>query len=151
MAWFREETHARAHLAGASAAPQRLILRGRIVTMDAVASVISDGFVAIEGNKIAQVGSSEQSLAPKFLGTTAINTNGTIYPGLIELHNHPSYNAIPLWQVSVAFPNRAVWRRDTDYKRRVSVPASLLTHDPTSEIARSVIRARSNETPGFGA
>ncbi len=29
---------------------------------------------------------------------------GTIYPGLIELHNHITYNILKLWNVPVRFP-----------------------------------------------
>ena len=52
-----------------------------------------------------------------------VRTGDTIYPGLIELHNHLSYDALPLWQVPQRFDNRGQWMRHRDYRRFVSGPA----------------------------
>jgi hypothetical protein len=39
-----------------------------------------------------------------------VEIRGTLFPGLIELHNHPSYNALPLWSpVPKRFTNRGQW------------------------------------------
>ena len=35
-----------------------------------------------------------------FADAPVVRTGGTIYPGLIELHNHLSYNVLPLWHVA---------------------------------------------------
>ncbi len=140
MAWFRAETVAGLHLRAQRAVPTRLVLRGRIVTMDSADTVIPDGLLAIETNRIVHLCPATQALPAPFAGIQPIATNGTIYPGLFELHNHPSYNAIPLWPVPTRFDNRAEWRRDANYIRRVSTPATLLTHDPVSDNAKSVIR-----------
>ena len=32
-----------------------------------------------------------------FDNVAAVDTGGTLFPGLIELHNHLSYNVLPLW------------------------------------------------------
>ncbi|TIL65610.1 amidohydrolase family protein [Mesorhizobium sp.] len=142
MAWFREETRRIKIMAQPHkpAAPAGLVLRGRIVTMDAGFNVIGHGLLIIEGNRIVHSAHADQPLPPQFAGYTVIDTGGTIYPGLFELHNHPSYNAIPLWEVPSQFTNRNQWRENDNYRRRVTRPASLLTHDPTSENARAVIR-----------
>jgi 5-methylthioadenosine/S-adenosylhomocysteine deaminase len=105
-----------------------------------MATVVLDGLLCIEQNRIAYVGQASDDLPSDFAGAPLVETNGTIFPGLIELHNHPGYNAVPLWDVPTKFPNRKVWRADANYKRRVVNPATLLTHDPTSENARAVIR-----------
>lgn len=39
-----------------------------------------------------------------------IDRKATVYPGLIELHKHLSYNILPLWQVPKKFTNRAQWQ-----------------------------------------
>ncbi|CAN7513572.1 amidohydrolase family protein [Mesorhizobium caraganae] len=143
MAWFREETRQIRTLALAPdklAAPKRLVLRGRIVTMDAAFTVIPDGYLAIEDKRIIHCGPVSLPLPPAFSAHQPIDVKGTIYPGLFELHNHPSYNAIPLWNVPVPFCNRKQWQGTAKYKRFVTNPASLLTHDPTSNNARAVVR-----------
>ncbi len=141
MAWFRSETAApSAYVKVRPMGTSRLVLRGRVVTLDAAASVITDALLAIEGNKIVHIGAFGQQLPPAFVSIPVTETGGTIYPGLVELHNHPSYNAIPLWDVPQRFENRAEWRGDSSYTRKVKSPASLLTHDPSSQNALAVIR-----------
>jgi 5-methylthioadenosine/S-adenosylhomocysteine deaminase len=141
MAWFRSETAApSAHMQALETGTSRLVLRGRVVTLDAAASVITDALVAIERNQIVHIGVIGQQLPPAFASVPITETGGTIYPGLVELHNHPSYNAIPLWDVPERFENRSKWRSDLSYKRKVKSPAALLTHDPTSQNALAVIR-----------
>ena len=51
-----------------------------------------------------------------------IRTGGTIFPGLIELHNHSSYNAMPLWDVPKPYTNNAQWRGIEPYTRRITKP-----------------------------
>jgi len=116
--------------------------------MDATATVIPEGTICIDGDRIAHLGPRNQAVPAAFSSVPRINVNGTIYPGLMELHNHPSYNAIPLWDVPARFVNRKGWRGDKPnglrphplYTRRVSNPSTLLTHDPSSDNARAVIR-----------
>lgn len=142
MAWFRAELEHKefaAPFAAPAGVAQKLVLMGRIVAMDGPANVFDDGMLCIDGQSIVYAG-KRQPLPPAFAGAPVVETGGTMYPGLFELHNHPSYNAIPLWEVPEQYPNRKQWRDDKRYKRKVSIPSSLLTHDPTSENARSVIR-----------
>ncbi len=43
-----------------------------------------------------------------------------IFPGLIDLHTHASYNILPLWRSPRApFDNRHVWRGDPGYRTEV--------------------------------
>lgn len=43
-----------------------------------------------------------------------------IFPGLVDLHSHTSYNVLPLWRsVRAPFDNRHVWRRDERYKAEI--------------------------------
>ena len=59
--------------------------------------------------------------------TANLHTGGTIYPGLIELHNHLSYNVLPLWEVPQRFCNRSEWRGLSDYRQHVGQPMALLS------------------------
>src|ERR1700722_5843734 len=139
MALFREETRLRAESVHV-AAPGQLVLRGRIATLDSSGSVIPDGFVCIQDDLIAALSPVGTGVPPAFQGAPVIETAGTIYPGLIELHNHPAYNAIPLWSVPKRYLNRDQWRNDPLYKRKVANPAALLTHHPQEIYPKSVAR-----------
>jgi 5-methylthioadenosine/S-adenosylhomocysteine deaminase len=140
MARFREEVSSRSQLAPSAPTPRKIVLRGRIVTMDAAARVIPDGLVCIGDDRIAAVVTFGSSLPSGFQQSPVVNTQGTLYPGLIELHNHPAYNAIPLWKVPALFPNRAAWRSNALYKRQVFAPAAILTHHPQEIYPKSVAR-----------
>lgn len=140
MAFFREEARVRPEHLDMAAAPRRFVLRGRIATLDSSGSVIPDGFVCVEDERIESAAAVDAGIPPAFQQSPVIQTGGTIYPGLIELHNHPAYNAIPLWSVPKRYLNRGQWRNDALYKRRVANPASLLTHHPQEIYPKSVAR-----------
>lgn len=120
------------------AAPKS-VLKGRIVTMDESASVM-DGFICIEGNRIAALAAREADLPAAFSGTPVIDTGGTIFPGLIELHNHLSYNFMPLWDVPRQFTDRNQWRADPGYRARVQIPAGLIARNVEKDYPRSIAR-----------
>ena len=65
-------------------------------------------------------------------------TGGTIYPGLIELHNHLSYNALPLWQLTERFEQPGSVGAAAEYRQLVSRPAGLL--GTTDGLVQSVVR-----------
>ena len=140
MALFREQTRIHGEQLAAGAAAQPFVLRGRIATMAANGQVIPDGFVCIENGLIAAVTTAAAGVPPAFQQAPLIKTGGTIYPGLVELHNHPSYNAIPLWSVPKLYLNRGQWRSAAAYKRQVANPATLLTHHPQDVYPKSVAR-----------
>jgi 5-methylthioadenosine/S-adenosylhomocysteine deaminase len=143
MAWFRDQTRTQEDLLQArapGATVRRISLRGRVVTMNGASDVISDAYVCIEENFIVHVGPVDKPVPLAFSQVPAIDTGGSIFPGLVELHNHPSYNAIPLWDVPGPFQNRAAWRQDSNYFRKVSRPASLLTHNALVVYPKAVAR-----------
>ena len=57
-----------------------------------------DGGVLIRDGKIASVWSGS-NVPTAHDGITVVATEGSIYPGLIDLHNHMHYNHIPLWDL----------------------------------------------------
>ena len=103
-----------------------LALRGRLVTMDDASSVVPDGIVYVRGNAI--VAAQPASLPPPagFEAVPVTVTGGTIYPGLIELHNHLSYDALPLWNVPQKFTNRDQWTKLPEYRRLVPGAMAVL-------------------------
>src|ERR1035441_1791549 len=78
-------------------------------------------------------GSIRQSETPApaaFNNVQPVDTQGTIYPGLIELHNHLSYNALPLWSVPRPFNNRDQWTAIQEYHQLVTGPMNVLGKTP---------------------
>src|SRR5204863_487088 len=79
-----------------------------------------------------------------FEGAAVVAVGGTIYPGLIELHNHLSYDALPLWAVPERYGNRDQWgsggRNARTYRRLISGPMSVLGGDAglTAAVTRYV-------------
>jgi len=103
-----------------------LALRGRIVTMDAKDSVLKDGIAYIRNNRVAAVCRAKAPVPEGFEDVDVLDTRGTLYPGLVDLHNHLSYNALPLWDVPQRYSNRDDWARHPDYRRLISGPMNVL-------------------------
>ena len=56
-----------------------------------------------------------------------VETGGTLFPGLIELHNHLSYDALPLWApVPKRFEHRGQWPDHQDYRPLISGPMTVI-------------------------
>ncbi len=103
-------------------------LRGRITTLNANSDVIDNGIVYIEGDTIKAVQPASDAAPAGWSKSKAINVSGTIYPGMIELHNHLAYNIIPMWEVPKTFQNRDQWRRHKDYRKLMTGPMEVLGH-----------------------
>ena len=104
----------------------KLGLRGRIVTMNAASDVIVNGTLYIDGDSVAAVAKDGEAAPAGFEGVTAVDTRGTIFPGLIELHNHLSYNALRLWDVPRKFANRDQWSGIPQYRTSCTPLVRLL-------------------------
>lgn len=111
-------------------AEAKLALKGRVVTMDAARSVLRSGIVWIDGDTIAGVTPSETGRPEGFAGVAITDTKGTIYPGLIELHNHLAYNPLKLWRVPQPFFNRDQWPKHPQYSQLVTRPMRALGSEP---------------------
>ena len=101
-------------------------LRGRIVQMDAAFTVIPDGVLWIDGDKITAVAPAGQAPPAGFEAVAVETTGGTIFPGMIELHNHLSYNPLRLWKVPKLYENRDQWGSHPDYRKLISGPMRVL-------------------------
>lgn len=111
-------------------AAARYALEGRVVTMDASSRVFDRGIVYVEGDSIAAVLPTGTPPPQGFEDVSPVATGGTIYPGLIDLHNHLSYDALKLWDVPKKYTNRAQWGRESDYRRLISGPMRVLGRTP---------------------
>ena len=104
----------------------KIALAGRVVTMDADFTVRPRGVVYIDRGSIVTVRDARLPAPPGFESTPVIPTGGTIFPGLIELHNHLSYNILQLWNVPRRFTNRGQWGSVPEYRRLVGRPMKVL-------------------------
>ncbi len=99
-------------IAGAAADAQDLTLRGTVVTPTAV---INAAAVTIKGTHIVSVG-------PVKAATRGVAIDGVIFPGLIDLHNHLTWNVLPDWHPGRTFTNRSQWRSAADYLAATETP-----------------------------
>lgn len=116
-------------------------LRGRIVTMDENSRIFQNGVIYIRDGIIVNVVENENLPRPTgFEACPVIRTQGTIYPGMIELHNHLSYNIVPIWNVPQKYGNRAEWAGSIEKRKSIYGPVKLLTdvEGYTSAIIRYV-------------
>jgi 5-methylthioadenosine/S-adenosylhomocysteine deaminase len=120
------------------ASSPRWAIAGRVVTMDPHASVVPDGAVWVRDAAIAAITKRGDSSPGGFDGIVPLETGGTIFPGLIELHNHIAYNALPLWQVPQKYTNRDTWGNSDDYHRLVTAP--MKTVGEATELLPALVR-----------
>jgi cytosine/adenosine deaminase-related metal-dependent hydrolase len=120
------------------------LLRGRIVTMNKDGDIIPNGLLAISRGVIRSVLNEGDPLPQAFSGVPIVDTEGTIYPGLIDLHNHFVYNVLPLWVVPRKYLNRSQWPRHPEYKSGVSMPIrdALARYSVTAEAIVRYVEAR---------
>ena len=105
-------------------------LTGEVVTMDAANRILPQGVVYIEGDTIRAVQSRGEPVPVGFERAPVLATRGTIYPGLMELHNHLSYDILPLWRAPRRFENRDQWMALVDKRRYISGPMEVLASTP---------------------
>lgn len=91
----------------------RLILRGKVVTPGAV----FDGEVLVVGETIAcaDLSCSER---PEAMGATIVNTNGMIFPGLIDAHNHMLFGIFDIsdWPIEKTYDYHEEWADAPGYE-----------------------------------
>jgi cytosine/adenosine deaminase-related metal-dependent hydrolase len=94
--------------------------------MDAAGTVHERAIVYLEAGRIVDV--RPQAAAPPlgFADVDPILTRGTIFPGLIELHNHLPYNVLTLWNVPEKFEHRGRWSSHAEKQQLVTDPMSVL-------------------------
>jgi len=78
-----------------------------------------------------------------------VATGDSLFPGLIELHNHLAYDAMPLWDVPTRYSNNGQWRGLDPYKRLTRCDAHWELTGPagrshqiglSTQSSRSVVR-----------
>ena len=113
-------------------------LAGRIVTMDPNSTVVMDGAIWIADAAIAAITKRGDPAPEGFGGVVPLETGGTVLPGLIELHNHLAYNALPLWNVPQTYTNRDQWGNTPAYHQLVTAP--MKTIGEATELLPALVR-----------
>jgi cytosine/adenosine deaminase-related metal-dependent hydrolase len=113
------------------------VLEGRVVTMGPQ-GVLPAGAIYIRGGVIEAVQPVGEPPPAGFAAAPRIRTGDSLYPGLIELHNHLSYNAMPLWDVPRRYSNNGQWKNHEDYPRLITKPSQVLGR--TAGVVEALIR-----------
>ena len=117
------------------------ILKGRVVPMTGEAHVINEGHILVQDGMIEAVWGDTAPSNIQISNVPVIETDGTIYPGLIDLHNHLHYNQAPLWDMDThlsqnsqnewgGYNNRYEWKNHPDYSEQVTKPKMLVHSGP---------------------
>jgi 5-methylthioadenosine/S-adenosylhomocysteine deaminase len=99
-----------------------LALRGTLVTPD---GIVENGTVLIRQGKIVAVGKKVKLPS----SATTIDTHGVIAPGLIDLHNHLTYNVFPRWRPMQKFATRYDWQQEPLYQTLIESPHAGMVAD----------------------
>ena len=104
-----------------------IVLRGRVVQPDGTAP---ERYLLIRGGEIRSI---TRRRPPHTDDALYLETGfqDWIFPGLLDLHTHTSYNLLPIWNgPNFPYRNRFAWRRDEpDYGLHISRMMAYL-HEP---------------------
>lgn len=111
-----------------------LVVNGKVATFDEEVGILHDADIYIpdtETGRNAQI----EAIVPQggsepagYAEAPRVRTEGVIYPGLIDLHNHLAYNYRSLWFAPRAEPytSRDQWPRATTYSAEITRPTVAL-------------------------
>jgi cytosine/adenosine deaminase-related metal-dependent hydrolase len=117
-----------------------MALAGRVVTMDDHGTVLENTVLYAQDGLIVDLRPVGAPPPPGFEAVPVVQTKGTIFPGLVELHNHLPYDVLSLWRVPKKYGNRDQWSGpgNPDYRRLITGPMQVLGAQP--EVASAVVR-----------
>src|SRR3954470_1171161 len=95
---------------------EAIALGGQIITPDGVRK----GWVRVEGGTVAAITTRKPTTA------LAIQTDGVIMPGMLDLHGHPEFNVFAPWEQPKSYVNRYSWRASKPYQDLVRGPQNDL-------------------------
>jgi len=98
------------------ASAQDLELKVTVVTPT---SVVDSAVVTVAGGRIASVSAGAA-------GAKAVSIDGVLFPGLIDIHNHLTWNVLPDWQPPRLFTNRYEWQELPEYAQKLNGPYTAM-------------------------
>jgi cytosine/adenosine deaminase-related metal-dependent hydrolase len=113
-----------------------VLLRGKIATLDGK-NTVKEGSLLIRNGKIEDILPFD---APVPEGAIAINTKGVIYPGLMNLHNHLTYDFLPLYETAKKYDNRNQWPSGKSYERDVNNPKVIVTDSKLYDLQTEALK-----------
>ncbi len=99
-----------------------IALMGTLITPQ---EQIDNGTVLLQNGRILSSGANVRLPA----GTKVVRTDGIIAPGLIDLHNHLTWNIFPRWKPNQEFGSRYDWQQKPVYNVQMTVPHELLAQE----------------------
>lgn len=108
-------------------ADQGVVLVGKVVTLNDAGEVLPRARVWLAGGAIQAIARDGEALPEGAKDAPVLDSQGVIYPGLIDLHNHPEYALYPLLPIHRAYRDRYEWRWYSDvYNKRITYPQVVL-------------------------
>ena len=105
-----------------------VVLVGKVVTMNDAGDVLHNARVWLSAGKIRAIARAGEALPEGANGAPVVDSKGAIYPGIIDLHNHPEYAIYPLMPINRKYRDRYEWRwYDDVYNKRITYPQEVLT------------------------
>jgi hypothetical protein len=95
---------------------QGIVLEGMICTMNEQGEIIPEGRLLITKEGTISLLNADDPIPAAYEDAVMIDTKGVIYPGLIDMHNHPAYNILPIWPVPKQYETRYQWPSHSSYK-----------------------------------
>lgn len=111
--------------ASAASPPGVFVLRGTVVTPT---GILKNGYVGVMNGRIVSVSDKR----PDLPNALAVNVDGIIVPGFVDVHNHLPWNVLPRWHPPHLYQDRYQWRMDPDFLQRVRIPFDNLIGDENS-------------------
>jgi cytosine/adenosine deaminase-related metal-dependent hydrolase len=108
---------------------RRYILKGTLVTMDESLPEpdrVFAGAIHVQGNRILDLVPEGDPLPPHAAGAPVLETAGLILPGLLNIHDHLTFNTLPAWDVPGLMEDVSDWTALDDYQTHVRYPRNLL-------------------------
>ena len=108
-------------------ADKGVVLVGKVVTLNDAGEVLPHARVWLAGGAIQAIAREGEALPDEARDAPVVDSQGVIYPGLIDLHNHPEYAIYPLLPIHRAYRDRYEWRWYSDvYNKRITYPQVVL-------------------------
>jgi len=88
------------------------------------------GWLVIDDHRISQVSDTK----PAIVGAHVLETTDLVFPGFVDLHNHPLWAVFPRFApkappAAAPWPNRYAWRADVRYHKALQDPWwQMMTH-----------------------